>query len=110
MLLIGLIVLLITFGVGTATESSTAPSRLTGRPALTIQSMNPLRVVGRGFKTGEHVVVSVGPRRRAATADTHGRFTVTFARARCTSGTIVAIGSRGSRAKVNVPHTLCFEP
>jgi hypothetical protein len=109
-LLIALVVLLITFGVGRATESSTAPSTLAGRPALTIQSLNPLRVVGRGFKAGERVVVSVGPRRRAATADARGRFTVTFARARCTSGTIVAIGSRGSRAKVNVPHTLCFEP
>jgi hypothetical protein len=109
-LLIALVVLLLTFGLGTAAEDATAPSTLAARPALTIQSMNPVRVVGRGFKAGEHVVVSVGPRRRAATADARGRFIVTFARARCTSGTIVAIGSRGSRAKVNVPHTLCFEP
>jgi hypothetical protein len=108
-LLIGLIVLLIMLGPDTATKSSTA-STPAGRPALTIQSMNPLRVSGRGFKAGERVVVSVGPRRQAAIADAKGRFTVRFARLRCTNGTIVAVGSRGSRAKVNVPNTQCFEP
>jgi hypothetical protein len=86
------------------------PSAETKRPTLTIMTMNPLRVAGRGFKASERVTVSVGPRRRAATAGPRGGFTVQFGRARCTSGTIVAIGSKGSRAAVKVPNTLCFEP
>jgi hypothetical protein len=106
-LLIGLVVAVVVLGSGT---THAMPSVETKRPTLTIMTMNPLRVAGRGFKASERVIVSVGPRRKADTAGPRGRFTIQFGRTRCTSGTIVAIGSRGSRAAVKVPDTLCFEP
>lgn len=110
MLLIGLLVLLVTFGLDTSVQSPTAPSVQSARPRLTIATMNPLRVLGRGFKPREGVAVSVGPRRRETTADAGGRFTVRFGRAMCASATIKAVGSKGSRATLSMPKTLCAEP
>jgi hypothetical protein len=109
-LLVALVIVLLTIGLEPASESSTAPAAGTARPALRIMGLNPLTVGGRSFKAGERVVLSVGPRRRTATATTRGRFLVRFSRGRCISGTVVAVGSRGSRASVLVPHTVCFQP
>jgi hypothetical protein len=109
-LLIALILLLITVGLDAGVETPAAPSAQSARPRLTIATMNPLHVVGNGFKSRERVAVSVGPRRREATADASGRFTVRFGRAMCTSGTITAVGSKGSRAVAHLPKTLCAEP
>jgi hypothetical protein len=106
-LLIGLLVAVVVLG-SDATHAT--PSAETKRPALTIMTMNPLRVAGRGFEPSERVTVSVGPRRRSAVADARGRFTVRFGRVTCTSATILAAGSKGSRAAVSVPKTLCFQP
>ena len=110
MLAIGLLVLLITFGLGTAVENPAAPAAQSARPKLTIASMNPLRVAGSGFKARERVVLSVGRRRKAVTADARGRFTAGFGRAMCSGGTILAVGSRGSRAAVRLPRTVCAAP
>jgi hypothetical protein len=105
---IGLLVLLITFGLGEAApEANTAQ---TARPTLAITDMQPLSISGRGFKANERVVVSIGPRRRAVTADGRGRFAVRFARVSCASGTVRAVGSKGSRAAAHFPKTLCIEP
>ena len=109
MLLVALVIVLLTTGLEPASESSPAPAAGT-RPALRITGLNPLSVAGRSFKVGERVVLSVGRRRRGATATTRGRFLVRFSRARCIYGTVVAVGSRGSRASVVVPHTVCFQP
>jgi hypothetical protein len=106
-LLIGLLVAVISLGFD-ATHSD--PATEAKQPTLTIMGGNPLRVAGRRFKPGEHVTVSVGPRRRATTAGVRGAFTVRFARGTCTSGTVLAVGSKGSRAAAGVPKTLCFEP
>jgi hypothetical protein len=109
-LVIGLLVLLIAFGVDSAVESPAAPSTQSARSRLTIATMNPLHVAGSGFKARERVVVSVGRRRRAVIADARGRFTVWFGRAMCSGGTITAVGSKGSRATVRLPRTVCAEP
>jgi hypothetical protein len=109
-LVIGLIVLLITFGLDAAVESPAAPAAQSARPKLTITNMNPLQVAGRGFKPRERVVLSVGQRRRAVTADAGGRFSVRFGRAMCSGGTISAVGSKGSRAAVRLPRTVCAAP
>jgi hypothetical protein len=106
-LIIGLLVAVICLGHDTSQAATNAAA---ARPALTIASANPLRVVGQGFKAGERVTVSVGPRRKTTNAGPRGGFMVRFARAKCTSGTIQAVGSEGSRAAARVPKTLCFEP
>jgi hypothetical protein len=109
-LVVGLIVLLITFGMDAAVEDPAAPAAQSARPKLTITSMNPLKVAGRGFKARERVVLSVGQRRRAVTTDTRGRFTARLGRAMCSGGTISAVGSKGSRAAVRLPRTVCAAP
>jgi hypothetical protein len=109
-LAIGLLVVLITFGVDAAVERQAAPSAQSARPKLAITSMNPLRVAGSGFKARERVVLSVGRRRRAVPTDARGRFTAGFGRAMCSGGTILAVGSKGSRAAVRLPRTVCAEP
>jgi hypothetical protein len=109
-LAIGLLVLLVTFGLGAAVENPAAPAAQSVRPKLTITSMNPLRVAGSGFKARERVVLSVGQRRRAVTADARGHFTAGFGRAMCSGGTILAVGSKGSRAAVRLPRTVCAAP
>jgi hypothetical protein len=109
-LLIVLIVLLVTLGLDTGVGSPAASSEQWTRTRLTIVRLNPLEVVGRGFKAGERVVVSVGPRRRAVTAGPRGRFKVRFNRALCIGPTVLAVGSKGSRAAINLPKTVCAEP
>lgn len=111
MLLIGLLLLLITVGVGgVALEDDVAATKPTARATLTISSMQPLEVIGRGFKPGERVVVSTGTKRKSVTANSRGRFVVRFAALRCAGGTIVAVGSKGSRASTRPPRILCIEP
>jgi hypothetical protein len=109
-LVVALLVVLITFGVNAAVERPAAPSAQSARPKLTITRMNPLQVAGSGFKARERVVLSVGQRRRAVTADARGRFTARFGRAMCSGGTILAVGSKGSRAAVRLPRTVCAAP
>ena len=110
MLAIGLLVLLITFDLDTAVENPAAPAAQSVRPKLTITNMNPLQVAGSGFKARERIVLSVGQRRKAVTADARGRFSVGFGRAMCSAGTILAVGSKGSRAAVRLPRTVCAAP
>jgi hypothetical protein len=109
-LVIGLLVLLITFGLDAAVDNPVAPSAQSARARLTITTMNLLQAAGRGFEAGERVVVSIGTRRRAVTAEAHSRFTARFGRATCSGGTITAVGSKGSRAVVRLPRTACAAP
>ena len=61
MVLIGLLLLLITLGLGgAAVNADAAAAKPAVRATLTITSMQPLEVIGRGFKPSERVVVSTG--------------------------------------------------
>jgi hypothetical protein len=66
-----------------------------GRVTLIVTSMSPLAVSGRGFESGERVAVSTGAR---------------FVGLGCAGATIVAVGSKGSRATTRPPKVLCVEP
>jgi hypothetical protein len=110
-LLIGLLLVLIALGLGGAAQgedlaSTTSPVRAN----LTITSMYPLEVSGRGFKPSERVIVSTGTKRKSVTAGLGGRFVVRFAALKCAGSTIVAVGSKGSRAATRPPRILCVEP
>lgn len=114
MLLIGLLVL-ITVGLGGTTQGEKAmPAKgspvAASRANLTVMSMQPLSISGRGFKSGERVRVSTGTGRKSVTASSTGRFLVRFAAARCAAGAIVAVGSKGSRAVTRPPKVLCVAP
>jgi hypothetical protein len=96
-------------GTGTVLKApSAAPA---ARPALKLTRIRPVTVRGTGFKPGERVSVRLEARRQAVTASRAGGFTVRFGQtATCAGGTIVAVGSRGSRAVANFAQLLCVEP
>jgi hypothetical protein len=80
-------------------------------PALKFTRIRPITVTGTGFRPGERVSVELEKRRQAVTAGRAGGFTVRFGRtATCAGGTVVAVGSRGSRAVANFSQLLCIEP
>jgi hypothetical protein len=108
-MLFGLLVVLITFSLGGAAQAEKAAPAAT-RATLTVMDMRPLAISGRGFRSGERVVVSTGTARKSVTASASGRFVVRFASLRCAGTTIVAVGSKGSRARTNPPKILCVEP
>jgi hypothetical protein len=110
-LLIGLLVVLITVTLGGGAHArDLAPAADAARPSLAIMDLQPLTVSGRGFKTGERVIVSTGTSRKATTANTAGRFVVRFTRVTCAAHAIVAVGSKGSRATTRPPQILCVSP
>jgi hypothetical protein len=86
-----------------------APKAATGRASITFTSLQPLTLVGRGFKSGERVrITGAGTRTVVATRD--GGFRVRMAsRNPCPSLSITAIGSKGSRASMNFSQLLCVE-
>lgn len=112
---------LYTFGGGeaeTATpEAVPAPSTplpkgttSNGRASLSLRSLRPLTVMGRGFKTGERVRVS-GAGSRMVVASRRGGFAVRMAyQDPCASLTITAVGSKGSRASLNFSQLYCAAP
>ncbi|HVD25933.1 MAG TPA: hypothetical protein VNB86_08055 [Gaiellaceae bacterium] len=115
MLLLALAALLLCPSFVTADGSAagsgrTTPTAVTGRASLVITSIEPLSVTGRGFKAAERVTVRFQSRRRATTATSAGRFVVRFAGVDCSGGTIVAVGSKGSRAVANFSQPLCVAP
>jgi hypothetical protein len=96
---------------GAGSSSDQDASR--ARPALSIVSLDPLTVRGKGFVARERVKLLVGataPKTRSARADARGRFTANLgikAAGRCASVAVQAIGSRGSRAFVDVTGPDC---
>jgi hypothetical protein len=95
-------------GTGTVTKP---PAGVTARARLTITRFVPLTVVGRGFKPDERVTVSTDSARKRVVANRAGVFNVRFATSgRCNSTTVVALGSKGSRAVVNFAQLLCVSP
>ena len=75
-------------------------------PSLRIRSLQPLRVQGLHFRSGERVRVTlVGSRRRArrVLVGAAGTFSVRFVDAAvdpCSSFSILAVGSSGDRARL----------
>jgi hypothetical protein len=89
----------------------TPPTGVTARPNLSVTRISPLTVSGRGFKNGERVTVSLnGTGRRQVVATRTGTFSVRMGGGRCNGGTIVAVGSKGSRAAANFSQLLCVAP
>ena len=86
----------------------------TDRATLRLASTAPLKLRGSGFVARERirVVVSSGGDRKTQRlrADAAGRFVVAFAEVtvgRCDGLSAEALGSRGSRAAVRLPHPVC---
>ncbi len=98
-----------TLSPGDDSPSVPAPTKSDGRARLAMTSMQPLTVAGRGFKPGEMIRITgdVTKRVRASRA---GIFTVRFPVAQRCGLSIVAIGSRGSRAGLNFSQLLCAAP
>jgi hypothetical protein len=82
---------------------------LGSKATLTLKSLEPLIVSGRGFKAQESVRIT-GAGAKTARASARGTFTVRMVGAGpCASLTIQAIGSKGSRASLNFSQLLCRE-
>jgi hypothetical protein len=87
-----------------------APS--TGRASIAFTSLRPVTIAGRGFKAEERVSVRVsGEGSKRIVASRRGAFVVRFPyQGNCPSLSITAVGSKGSRASLNISHLLCIEP
>ena len=86
-------------------------------PTLRVVDRSPLVVRGTGFKPGEHVrvwlVLTTARRSRDALAGTTGGFTVRFTVTplQCPFvRSLTATGSRGSRAALKLPPSMCPQP
>jgi hypothetical protein len=82
-------------------------------PTLAPVQQQPLVVKGTGFRPGEKVVLAAkGLRSSHATAraDEGGAFEATFRGLKnCDSVTVVAVGSKGSRAEFNLSQIACTD-
>jgi len=91
-----------------------SPALATARHARLVPiNGDPLRVKGTGFAPREHIRIKVfvGTRRigRRLTASRRGSFVVTFKTVRaCDGPTVIARGSRGSRASFNLSQIACL--
>jgi hypothetical protein len=101
----------------TTTQAMPAPSTplpkgtaANGRASISLRSLRPLTIVGRGFKSGERVRVS-GAAAKSAVASRGGGFVLRLGNVDpCASLSITAVGSKGSRAALNFSQLLCVEP
>jgi hypothetical protein len=103
---------LVAAGCGQASGEprSSQPQSSAGQPRVVPVSKNPLKMKGTGFVPGERVHVElVGNESRTVTASSTGSFSVTFPSDRCTSVTVRATGSKGSRTSFNLSQPLCVE-
>lgn len=95
---------------GAGRSSPSAPSARSNA-VLAVKKVQPVViVVGTRFKPNELVrVTGVGTKRVRASAK--GRFTVRFPNTDpCGGFTIVAVGSKGSRAALNFSQLFCADP
>ena len=101
----------------TTTEARPAPTAplpkgmpSNGRASISLGSIQPITIVGRGFKPGEQVRVS-GAGTKTVVATRQGGFRIRMAsRNPCPSLSITAVGSKGSRASLNFSQLLCVAP
>jgi hypothetical protein len=81
-----------------------------GRASISLGSLQPITVVGRGFKPGERVRVS-GAGSKTVVASRRGGFRIRMPnRDPCPSLSLTAVGSKGSRASLNFSQLLCVAP
>lgn len=121
--LVALVVALPLYTFGSAEAETTTPEAVpapstplqksttsNGRASLSLRSLRPLTVLGRGFKSGERVRVS-GAGLKMVVASRRGGFVVRMAyHEPCASLTITAVGSKGSRASLNFSQFRCAAP
>jgi hypothetical protein len=98
---------------GTGTVAPPPPKLSPARfdAQLTLKSTNPFVVSGRRFKSGESVRVSNNGATKRVRASRKGTFTVLLAGiGGCNSGSVTAVGSKGSRAALNFSQLVCPAP
>jgi hypothetical protein len=103
--------------VGQTSGSSSDEPRPDGgqRPTLTPYAQDPLSVRGTWFQPHERVRVAVKgvdePETLTARASAKGVFSVGFRHVNgCDSVTVMAVGSKGSRASFNLSQIACIAP
>jgi hypothetical protein len=83
------------------------------RPQIVPVQQQPLVVKGTGFQPGEKVALAakgLQSSRATARADGSGEFESTFHGLKnCDSVTVVAVGSKGSRAQFNLSQIACVD-
>jgi hypothetical protein len=96
-----------------APAGAASEQRETGSKArLALARGAPLVLRGVNFVPAEHVRVTVSAERQLSkriTADAAGRFVVRFRTSfdRCLGLSAIAVGDRGSRARLKMPELLC---
>lgn len=86
---------------------------IAGKPALRLVSASPLTIRGLRFVAKERVrvmVLEAGSATRRVSADVQGTFVASFQETsadRCSALSVLAVGSRGSRAALKRPGPLC---
>ena len=102
----------IAIAVGPTSGSSSQRQKPVRRAQLTVLGQGPLVLRGNHFKPRERVrlVVKGRPARLSTRAGAKGGFVAVFKGVfGCDSVTVVATGSRGSRASVNFSQYVCLE-
>lgn len=88
-------------GSGTQSATAEAVRRPAAKPRLAVRTPRPLVVEGSRFIPGERVRVAAPGSTTRVRAGRFGRFVVRLAAVdACNGGTVVAVGSSGSRAQV----------
>jgi hypothetical protein len=114
--LLGALVLIAAGGVVAVvlaqTNSSPSSAGMASPALLMASAQNPLTVTGSGFRSRERVRLVVNRAGTSATrqtrANSRGGFRVFFLRVKaCDSVTLMAAGSLGSRASLNVSSYVC---
>jgi hypothetical protein len=96
-----------------ATDATGPTGTTAARPQITPVEQQPLVVEGTGFHRGEKVALTakgLQSSRATARADVSGEFEATFHGLKnCDSVTVVAAGSKGSRAQFNLSQIACAD-
>jgi hypothetical protein len=99
--------------VSSAPTETTAAETTAARAQLSPVQSQPLEVKGTGFEPGEKVTLAAKGRQSSlatARANGSGEFEATFrGLENCDSVTVVAVGSRGSRAEFNLSQIACMD-
>jgi hypothetical protein len=88
-----------------AQDASPGPAETSANPRLTIVSTSPLTAHGRGFRASERVkliATGQGVESKTVKASARGGFTARFRMSPDAAVAVQAIGSRGSRAMIDI--------
>jgi hypothetical protein len=96
-----LIAIMVAFSAGTAGPEADAKAAAAKRPSLEVTFIQPVTVVGRGFKAREHIRISADGSRKSVRATATGGFIARLVAVDpCNAFAILAVGNRGSRASL----------